>query len=93
MIAWLHDKVFMSGKNSFVRGVILFRIIGVFKIRSVINECANLEAPGELRHAADVIAMEVRDENVVNLLQACRFRSGNNAVCVASFIPRPSGVN
>ena len=61
VIAGFHNQVLVPSQDLLVRSVVLFRVIGVLKIPSVINKCSDFKALGELRHAADVITMKVRD--------------------------------
>ncbi len=61
--------------------------------RSVVDERANRKAPLELGHAAVVILVQVRDEEVVDALHAGIAHGGDDAVGIARVEPRITGVD
>jgi hypothetical protein len=59
----------------------------------VIDECAYGDAGHELRHAADVVGVKVREQHVVDPVNAGFLRSGNNAVGIAAIVFWPAGID
>ena len=59
----------------------------------MIDEGTDLEAVHQLRHTADVIAMIVRDQHVVDLLQTSLVRGAEYAVGIAALVSGPTGVD
>ena len=68
---------------------------GVFRVGifAVVNERADRNAGRELRDAADVIAVVVRNQNVVDLGETGVFRGSDDAIRVTAVEAIPSGVN
>ncbi len=50
-----------------IRRVIVTRDVGVFAVFAVVEELADLDALDQVRHAAHMVDVEVRDEHVVEL--------------------------
>jgi hypothetical protein len=59
---------------------------------AVIVEPAERDQLGERLQAADMVAMPMADHHVVDLLQACLLRGGENALRVPVAVPRIAGV-
>ena len=75
----------MTGDRLLVGGIISARDFRIFQIRSVIDESANLHPVHELRDAPNVIAMIVRDQHVIELLNPGLVGSSHDPVGVAAF--------
>src|SRR5579859_5901933 len=67
--------------------------LGIFQVRAVIDESSDFDAIDQLRHAANVVAMVVRDEHVVDLCQTGLVSSGEDSISIAAFVARPAGIN
>jgi hypothetical protein len=76
-----------------IRSVIGASDFGVFEIGAVIDEGSDLDAIHQLRNAANVVAMIVGDQNVIELLEPGLVRRSNNAVGVPAFISGPAGID
>jgi hypothetical protein len=59
----------------------------------MIYKGADLHAVGELRHSADVVAVVMRDQNVIELLETGSLGSGHDSLGVPAIEARPSGID
>ena len=59
----------------------------------MVNECSDRNAICQLRRSTDVVHMEVRDQDIVNLADTGLFCRRHNAIGVTAIKARPSGVN
>ena len=64
-----------------------------FERRAVVDERADRKPPLKFRHAAVVILVQVRDEEIVDALQAGIAHGGDDPVGIACVEPRVAGVD
>ena len=93
MLSWFYDQVFMPGQHLFICCVVLPRDIGIFLVRPMVHKSAYLHALCKLRYSADVVAMVVSDQHIVELRNPSSFRRRDDTVSIAAVKARPSGVN
>ena len=91
--AWLDSHAGVSRDSLFVGCIIRARHLRILQIGPVINEGSDLDAIHQLRNSAYVVAMIVRDEHVVDLLEAGLVSGGENAIGVPTFVAWPARVD
>src|SRR5579872_1020508 len=91
--SWLHNDMRVTGDRLFIRRVIGARDVRILLVGAVIDKGPDLDAVSELRNSSNVIAVIVRDQNIVQLLQSSLVSRGDNAVRIASFVARPACVD
>ncbi len=67
-----------------------FRIL---QVGAVVHECSDLDLLSELRDSANVVAMIMSDEDVIDLLQARRPRRSQDAPGIPAAKTRPASIN
>ena len=92
-VAGMNDAPRFALDGLEVRGVIVTRDVGVFAVFAVVEELADLDALHEIRHAAHVVRMEVRDEHLVELGNAGIVHGGHDAVGIAAVVARPACID
>src|SRR5258708_22202666 len=91
--ALLNHDMGMSSDCLLVGGEVGARYFGVFEIGAVIDERSDLEAIHQLRNPADMVAMKVGDQHVVELLESRLMRGSDDAIGVAAFVSRPTAID
>ena len=76
-----------------VRVVQRIGLVSVLHTRPVIHERANRQSRRERRHAADMIGVVMRDDEVVDARDACLLRRRRDAVGVTAAESREAGVD
>ena len=89
----LDDDVRVAGDGFLVRGIVGTRYLRVLLIWTVIDEGSDLDPIDQPGNPTDVVTVIVRDQDIVDLLQASLMRRGKNTIGVAAFIPRPACVD
>src|SRR5258708_6918517 len=94
-VAWLRDDMLrvLFSKELFVGCVVLSGDITVFLIATMIDEGSNGHAARQLRDAANVIAMIVRDQQIIDPLSARELCGRDDALGIAAILIRPSCVH
>ena len=67
--------------------------VGIFAVWAVVEEFANGNAGNELGHAAYVVGMVVRDQQVIDARNAGVFHCRLDAIGVAATLVRPAGIH
>ena len=83
----------VTGDRLFIRGIVGAGYIGIFLVRTVIDEGPDLDTVRELRDTANVVAVIVRDEHVVQLFEPGLMCRRDNAICIAAFVAWPAGID
>lgn len=81
------------GDDFLIGGVEGGDFVGFFAVFAVVDEGANGDLLDELSDSADVVVVEVGDEDVVDAGEAEFFRGSSDAVGVAGFVAWPAGVD
>lgn len=92
-VAGTDDTAGMALDSFEIGGVIAFGVGGELAVFTVVDEFADLDVLNEVGHAADVIDVEVRDENVIDLCDAGVLHGGFNADSIAAVVAGPAGVD
>ena len=88
-----YDNMGMASDRFFISRIIGTRHFGVFQIGSVIEECANLDSVDQRGNSADVIAVIVGDQDIIELLAGRLDGCGDDAVGIATFVAWPTGID
>ena len=73
--------------------IALTRAVRVLAVRPVVKKLAHRNAPDQLRRAAHMVHMIVRNQQVIDARDARVFHGRLNAVCVAAVFSRPARVH
>ena len=92
-VSGMNDAARRCADGLDVSRVVVARDVGVFAIDAVVEEFADLDALTKIRHATDVIHMEVGDEHLVDLGDAGIFHCRLNAVGVATIVAGPASID
>ena len=83
----------MARDRLLIGGVVDARHFRVFQIWPMIDERAHFDSIHQLRHSADMIAVIVSDQNIIELLDAGLVGGRQDAIGVAAFVSRPAGID
>jgi hypothetical protein len=89
----LDDDVSVSSDRLLVRGVIGARNGRVFEVWPVVNKRAYLDSVQELGNAANVVAMVMSNQDVIELRNAGLMGGRQDPVGVTPFISGPTGID
>ena len=92
-VTGMDDAVGLAGDGFEIGRVIVAGDVGVFAVRAVIKEFADANALDQLGDAADVIDMEVGDEQVIDAGDACVAHGGLDTGSIAAVHAGPTGVD
>ncbi len=98
--SWFGDDAFVVifGENSLIvlpgplRGPIRGSI-RAFAVHSVVDKCSDGNSCRELRDAAGMVRVIVREQNKINFGDASQFCSGDDAVRVAAIVIGPARID
>src|SRR5579862_42829 len=88
-----HSQAGMTSNCLFVSRIVGAGHFGVLQIGPVIDEGSDLDTSDQLRNATNVVAMIVRDQDIVDLLDAGVVGGRHNAIRIAAFIIRPARID
>ena len=92
-VTGMDDAVGLAGDGFEIGRVIVAGDVGVFAVRAVIKEFADLNALDQLGDATDMIDMEVGDEQVIDAGDACVAHGGLDTGSIATVRTGPTGVD
>jgi hypothetical protein len=92
-VAGMNDAALLAFDGLEVGGVVVAGNVGVFAVLSVVEELADRDAGHQIGHAADVIHVEVGDEQVIDACDAGVLHGCLDAVGVAAIVAGPAGVD
>ncbi len=73
--------------------VVVARVVCVFAVLAVVQKLAHFDTRHQLGHAAHVIVVIVRDQHMVDALDAGIAHGRKNALGVAAVVAGPTGIN
>ena len=89
----MHDAPLMARNGFHVDLVVVARVGCVFAVLAVVKELAHLNVRHQFGHAAYVVVVKVRDQHMVDALDAGISHGGQNALGVAAVVAGPTSVD